>query len=97
MLPSSTDFYKTIETATGLAAQQITDATGLHPKIVIWCSGYQKGLEIQIAGDYNSNTEVKGRDLWGCVDEFIRRFQFEQNQKSLLLSGPVIENGEDEI
>ncbi len=91
----SKTFYSVLQAAVNSAKDQIKLATDKEPRIVIWALGYSKGsLDINIEYGYGSGSDVKvsGHDFQQCVDEFIRRTRFEDQQKALQLGPPTVEN-----
>jgi hypothetical protein len=89
----SKTFYSAIQSAVNSAKDQIKLATDKEPRIVIWALGYgHSELEIQIEQGYGEGSaKVSGRDFQQCVDEFIRRVRFENQQKTLQLGAPTVE------
>lgn len=89
-------FYKTVASAIAQVEEAIQKSGCDKPIGIAVFAGSRYGrketIDIQLTiGNYNDEVKVSGQDLWACVDELLRRLNFDQTQKNLQLGAPIID------
>ena len=89
-------FYKTIVNAIDQVEEVIQKSGCDKPIGIAVFAGSRYGkkeiIDIQLTiGNYGDEVKVSGKDLWACVDELLRRLNFDQSQKNLQIGAPIID------
>ena len=87
--------YKTVARAIDQVEEVIQKSGCDKPIGIVIFAGSRYGkkeMNIQLTvGNYGDEVKVSGKDLWACVDELLRRLNFDQSQKNLQIGAPIID------